>query len=352
MRKQNEVQTDSKIVLCDTCYRNKITYLSFVLAALVVIRHTVNIEVYELSFGILFWIEKFFSELTDLAVPTFFVLSGYLFFQNYSPNILIKKWKSRLFSILIPYLIWNAIGYLYILIISMVPSFKDRMTTSIDGFNLYDFFRAIIFGEYNMVTWFLQCLIVYIIVTPILYWIIKYKLGVVITTIVLLVLLTIINKQIVNCWILYVVGACIGLHGKNFVKMKYRNSSVILSWVLLLVSVILGMIFDFQATTHQITVYTAVRLLQVIAIWICADLLAIERTPRWWMKISFFIYVCYGLILESVEKLFLITLGRNVLGATLDFVLAPIITLIFIMILAFVLRKIKPLWSVLTGSRG
>ena len=300
----------------------------------------------------MFWIEKFFNEITDIAVPTFFVLSGYLFFQNYTPKVLLRKWKSRFFSVLIPYLIWNAVGYLYIFILSMIPYIKDRLTNSIDGFNFIEFFKAIIIGEYNGVTWFLQCLIVYILLTPLLYWIIKNKYGVAIVLVILLVLLTIINKQIVNYWIMYMLGACLGLHGKSFMRMKFTQTPIFIACIYLILSVMIGMIFDIQTTHHQITVYTIVRLSQVVAIWILAGVLAMEKSPKWWMTISFFIYCCHSMILESVEKVFLIVFGKNLFGAAIDFVFAPFITLSLIVLLAFILHKIKPMWKVLTGSRG
>ena len=349
MGNSNEIQSVSKhATLNDACYRNKITYLSFILAILVVIRHTSNIEVYGLTSGVLFWIEKFFAELTDLAVPTFFVLSGYLFFQNYTPKILLKKWKSRLFSLLIPYLIWNGISYLYILAISSIPNIRDRISNPIVSFSLFDFCKDLVLGENNFVTWFLRCLIVYTIVTPLIYWIIKNKYGAIISLVLLGVAITIINKQVLNYWIMYLLGACLGIHLKAFMTADFSPKIVICAFGYLLISVIIGVFFEEK----QITIYTLLRLSQVIAIWIYTDCLAKETKPKWWMKISFFVYLCHNMVLESVEKGFLIVFGRNGIGALLDFIFAPIITLLIIIALAFVLRKIKPVWSILTGSRG
>ena len=102
----------------------------------------------------------------------------------------------------------------------------------------------------------------------------------------------------------------------------------------------------------QITAYTFLRLSQVIAIWICADVVARPTEPKWWMKISFFIYLSHAPILEAIEKIFLITIGKNTLSAVVDFFAAPPITLLIVIALAYILRRIKPLWIILTGSRG
>lgn len=76
-------------------YRNKITYLSFILSILVVIKHSVNIDVYNLSQGMLFWLQTWACEFTDLAVPIFFIISGYLFYQNFGYSVLKRKLRSK-----------------------------------------------------------------------------------------------------------------------------------------------------------------------------------------------------------------------------------------------------------------
>lgn len=52
-----------------------------------------------------------------------------------------------------------------------------------------------------------------------------------------------------------------------------------------------------------------------------------------WLKskpngLSFFIYLYHYFILETIEKVFWIVFGNTVLGASLDFIIAPIITII------------------------
>lgn len=47
--------------------------------------------------------------LTHIAVPTFFLISGYLFFQNFGDgkiDIWIRKLKSRVSTLMIPYIVW------------------------------------------------------------------------------------------------------------------------------------------------------------------------------------------------------------------------------------------------------
>ena len=145
-------------------YSNKITYLSFILSVLIIVRHAVNIEVYGITSGGLYLVERFFTEFTDLMVPMFFALSGYLFFQDFEYSKLKEKWKRRIFSVLIPYLIWNLVAYLYYQGIGLVPFIRESMNHTLEPFNLRWLVLNTLFDvSKHQVTWFLQNLLVYIL---------------------------------------------------------------------------------------------------------------------------------------------------------------------------------------------
>lgn len=75
--------------------RNKFTYTSWILAVIVVVRHTVNYETYSCLGGAWLYFLKWMDKMTEIAVPTFFTISGYLFYQNFEYSKIIDKWKSR-----------------------------------------------------------------------------------------------------------------------------------------------------------------------------------------------------------------------------------------------------------------
>ena len=65
--------------------------------------------------------------LAAISVPLFFIISGFLLFykvEDFNKSIYIKKLKSRSKSLLIPYIIWNFIGFL-ILLIELHPIFSS-----------------------------------------------------------------------------------------------------------------------------------------------------------------------------------------------------------------------------------
>lgn len=59
------------------------------------------------------------------------------------------------------------------------------------------------------------------------------------------------------------------------------------------------------------------------------------------------------MVLESIEKIVLILLGDTTLGALVDLILAPTLTICLIIMFAYLLRRYSmPIWRVLNGGRG
>ncbi len=113
--------------------------------------------------------------LTDPCVPLFFALSGYLFFAN-TPQQPDWKWfwaklRSRFFTLVIPYIIANVIAWLcFYFAITKVPSM-------VSGF-FGDQWRNPLFvfwtGPVNMSLWFIRELIVVVLLSPLIWFLLRY----------------------------------------------------------------------------------------------------------------------------------------------------------------------------------
>ncbi len=67
-------------------------------------------EILRLDAGFNAFIQFFFSEgIARVAVPIFFIISGYLFFLNFqgTKSEFISKYKKRAKSLLVPFLFWS-----------------------------------------------------------------------------------------------------------------------------------------------------------------------------------------------------------------------------------------------------
>ncbi|WP_233489532.1 acyltransferase family protein [Solidesulfovibrio fructosivorans] len=104
-----------------------------------------------------------------LCVPVFFSISGYLFYLTYKPTVeaygrmLVKKAR----TILVPYLLFNAISIALILIFNKIPYIGDFNDLHRDGILKY------LFGIYRFpavyTLWFLRDLYVFFILAPVFY---------------------------------------------------------------------------------------------------------------------------------------------------------------------------------------
>ena len=96
-------------------FHDQISWLMFLFSIFVIWVHSYNVDLFSGGAQDGIWsladrIENFVSVgLGQIAVPGFFLLSSYLFFRNFSWDKLVGKWKSRVFSVLIPYVVWNLI---------------------------------------------------------------------------------------------------------------------------------------------------------------------------------------------------------------------------------------------------
>ncbi len=328
-------------------FRNKITYLSLVLAILIVFRHAVNIDTYKIESGLMYWAQKFVSQFTDIIVPTFFMLSGFLFYINYNEKMLLKKWKTRFFSLVIPYFIWNLVAYLFYVVVYSIPFIADKMNQGVEPLTFKSIIINILLGDYNAL-WFVRVLIVYTFIFPLLYkYVLKYKIGFIILLLVLVALNFIFPSDYTMYSSIYGLGAFMGVHYKGLFTKRYNLVCKIIALCLILASVIFGLYLKGNWEWF----YIFVRAFQGCLIWILADIFVTNKKPKAWMTISFFIYCTHSMILESIQKIFFILLPHNTLFIILDFILSPIITVLIIILLSHIIKKLPKVWKVLSGGR-
>ena len=128
-------------------------------------------------------------KLVCIAVPLFFFISGFLFFKEGTFDFALykKKLKSRIHTVLIPYLLWNIIYFFILGIMQLIkPDTLVILHKHIADFRWQDYLW--IFWDISQITgladdqhaclvgafWFLQCLFVLFLLSPIIYYIIRY----------------------------------------------------------------------------------------------------------------------------------------------------------------------------------
>lgn len=125
----------------------------------------------------------FSMQFGEVGVPVFFIISGYLFFIGFKPTWSSYKYKmeKRFYSLLIPYLIWNAlmIGVYYVA--ECVPTVRELFNDGkklVHDFGFSDFLGAFWArkdgGPILDQLWFVRNLILLAVGSPIIYYFVRY----------------------------------------------------------------------------------------------------------------------------------------------------------------------------------
>lgn len=145
---------------------NYLPYINFILSIMIVMHHSFNINVdYNTEIKGIDWaLERFFYNISECAVPIFFFISAILFYRNYegTKKDYFYKVKKRIGSILIPYVIFNTIGYL------------KHVLFSHDSFTIIGLLKSIAISD-TMPLWFLRELFILVLLTPIIFRIRRRK---------------------------------------------------------------------------------------------------------------------------------------------------------------------------------
>lgn len=99
----------------------------------------------------------------------FFFNSGYLFFRNLTKNNLLEKLKSRFWSLLVPYLLWNLISYIINVVLFKV---QFSITGLLKG--LVFLLRPVEIHPSNTPTWYLMRIISYLLFSPIVLYVYRH----------------------------------------------------------------------------------------------------------------------------------------------------------------------------------
>lgn len=335
-------------------FRNKIIYYSFILSIFVVGIHAYNVERYHLAgkedwfSRLVLLVENMVRGWADICVPFFFIISGYLFFRTFELGKIRDKYKSRLRTVVIPYIAWCTIYYIYYCLITNIEVLHQYLgNIQVVPFEIRTWIKWIWVEQYYTL-WFLKGLIVLIFLAPIIYFVLR-KYCFVPTGIFVLIFILLCEMEILpfDCGyinIYYFVGAYIGINHKDIPKI--RNRKLIYTAVVILI--IAGGIILAGGRLNPFMI-----LISCFALWEITNYIEYNRQPRWYIHISFFIYCTHDLLLEALEGVFFLVFGYGSIFALLDYVFMPLVVVGICILISFVLKKyLNAIWCILSGGRG
>ena len=333
--------------------KNKITYLHFILSVLVILIHSINNET---KFENLFSMN---AGLGQLAVPLFFVISGFLFFRTtYTFDDVKNKIHNRVYTLLIPYLIWNLIYYIIFLI--RTPGVPISLWSIEDAMFNY---------RYNPAFWFMFQLILLVAITPIFFHILKSFWLILVFYLVLYILILLdIDIPFINedAIIYFFSGAVFSkLYNQKKISFISKKSFVIFLFAFV-VSCLLNqfafMLFDVFPIIILRTFYIATiilkRLVGSFLLFYFVDLLFDYVKVFSFMNDTFFLYAIHYMIVRTIVYALTYVKGKVNFGnttiflETIVFLLSPLICILISNFLSKILKKnCKDLYNYLSGYR-
>lgn len=283
---------------------------------------------------------RYVNVLCDMAVPTFFSISAYLFFLRFQMSNYIKKLRGRIKSLLIPYFIFSALGFI---LINGKLLLKGE---SLKIHNAMDVLSSLLWADFNPPIWYLLTLFSFVIVTPLLYFLLKGKQAK-----LFVFVLSIISYMVNICfdipysnlifWLPVIIPfSYLGINRKNIFNETFIKSRTIRSLVLFLT--ILLPIFFVGANEHSNSYYTYRILSPFFILLLCSDMF--DFKPFGWAKYTFMVYLSHSLILVLLEHFQVHNLGCGLIKWCIVFILC--------LLISGGVRKLLPnLFGVLNGGR-
>jgi peptidoglycan/LPS O-acetylase OafA/YrhL len=347
----------------ESCFRSRVYWLTFLLSLLVIWVHSYNAELF-LEAGqardCVNRLEQLIgNSLGQIAVPGFFVVSAYLFYRRFTLKKLRDKWRSRIKSLAVPYVLWNILYYFGYIAATRLPVLSEISGKGPIPVSVQEFFQAAVYYKYNPVFWYLFQLIILVALAPVLYALLR-KNGPGLVFMLILVYGLWKNKELpllnLDALFYYSAGAFIALHKDGwgrFVEAKVSLRQGIRSLFLLLLSFAL-LIFLGQpgGPLYLLPLYTVLwRFLGV-----CAAVFAVKFFPfgmeKEWMRHNFFLYAIHFALVRLINKMGAHFLPPKPAVALGLFLLMPVFMVAASAGIRKILMKICPrAYGILAGGR-
>ena len=263
--------------------------------------------------------------LVKMAMPTFFVMSGYLFFANveqFNMEIYNQKIRRRIMTLLIPYIIWNLL-----------------MAAKLKTFSL-----NVLWLPANMPLWFLRDLMVVSLLTPIIYIGVR-KLGCWIFVLLLPIYLTGIwaiqpgPNPYALCF--FTLGAYLSIKKINLIEtcLKLEKAVYFLSVLLAL-----AMIITYPTIAYSLLML-CFRIVSVVAVFCLAYRIlsrTTKRIPKTVCDASYFIFLAhYVFFFSFIDTTFFSLFGTSTISLCSHYLICPLVKVAIFVVLYYLYHKIR-----------
>lgn len=346
-----------------------ITAVKFPLIILVVLIHSG--PAVENGYAVLFLGKDLFGPLytvisqniATIAVPCFFLISGFLFFkssEDFTKELYVEKILKRVRTLVIPYLIWNgmyiAAVFLKNYVFQLAGRPHDAMFLNLAAFSLPEMFWTRQF-PINYPLWYLRDLICMVILSPVIFLYFRYLKF---WGFIILLALNLFNIQTgvpglsLTAFTYFGLGAYLAIHQKNII-----TEFLALKYPCLIAALLFGTLAAFHFDSSYFKALNSLYIISGVVTFfnVVYYMIQNEKVKAWLFWLStpvFFIFCAHGIyIIEILRGYFSRqSLAYTDLGLIVSYFLITIITLIVCIVAYHVLFRLMPgVMNVLLGGR-
>ncbi len=303
-------------------------------------------------------VSYFFSRsITQFAVPMFFMMSGITFFKDYNNKKYAQKIKTRIFTLVIPFLLWNTIWMLWEIFTShsFIAQFSESEPYPL---TIISILKGVFFYGCNPPFWFVFDLIIFSFAAPLVFLIIKNRYVGIISVIFLSIVSLFAIHLPINVFyypmsiVFYLLGAIIGYHYFDFASKKSSKPMQIASFIFLAAYILAKNIAPQKIHIDNYLTQTIVYTLSAFALWNITDSFIERMKPKAIYRRSFAIYAMHLPIAIVMLKIFAFCTPQNQWLEIPKFIIMVILTLVIINSVCAFLEKFAPkLYATLMGNR-
>ncbi len=330
-----------------------------------------------LAVGVCYFIHGF---LKSQSVPIYFFISGYVFFLGIelTKEKYVQKLKNRVKSLLIPYLIWNTLAVVR-LVIKCNPFFQE----AVGGVNKFNFSWSGLLSYYwvcydgslvvdvntgsaiydyaNVPLWFLRNLMLVVLFTPLIWWVLrrtKYFVVVLLGVLwfVSCYCMTIDMNRVITAFFYFSFGAYMSINRKDMLVEfgKYFRSSVVLYISLGALHIVSEYYFPdwVTLTIKQLNIFVGLVFAYNLSAWLIKK--GICKVSPLLSSVSFFVYVSHMLVVGGIILIMTMLIRPHSDFMYICVCLLSVVLVVGLLLSVFwLLRRYCPaVLNVIAGRRG
>ncbi|MBQ1394497.1 MAG: acyltransferase family protein, partial [Lachnospiraceae bacterium] len=272
--------------------------------------------------------------------------SAYLFFRNFKIEQLLTKWKRRFFSLVIPYIIWNMVA-LILMLVTHNLEYKGIPELIYDGF--------LCIGNSGCVNgplWYIFRLCEFVLLAPAIFYIVKNK-KLILTIIVIALVFA------ANCWFkvgysqfsyflpVFILGAYLGENVSASFESHVGNNKFKWKYMLVSLTLLLGISYCTSVFASISELQMALRYISLLPFLGVIHSLKFDKP----VKIAFgsmYFYCAHDIVYRIVRTVLL----RLNLDITITYFALIVISFsILLVTYLFLKRFCNKFLKVLTGGR-